>query len=85
MKKKESSKAKIIENKIKEKLEEIRPFLNMEGGDISFIKYEDGCVYVKMLGACAHCLAQDDTLKEGVLSLLQETIPEVTDVVNVLL
>lgn len=73
------------EEKIKEKLEEIRPFLNMEGGDISFIKYEDGTVYVKLLGACAHCMAQDETLKEGVLSFLQDEIKEVKDIINVLL
>lgn len=70
---------------IKNKLEEIRPFLNMEGGDISYVKYEDYIVYVKLHGACAHCMAQDETLKDGILSLLQEEIPEITDVVNVLL
>ncbi len=74
-----------IKKQIKEKLEEIRPFLNMEGGDITFIKYEDHCVYVKLLGACAHCIGQDETLKEGVLSLLQEISPEIEDVINVLL
>ena len=62
MKDKKDTSIKIVEEKIKEKLEEIRPFLNMEGGDISFIKYEDHCVYVRMLGACAHCMAQDETL-----------------------
>ena len=74
-----------IKKQIKEKLEEIRPFLNMEGGDITFIKYEDHCVYVKLLGACAHCIGQDETLIEGVLSLLQEISPEIEDVINVLL
>ena len=85
MKDKKDTSIKIVEEKIKEKLEEIRPFLNMEGGDISFIKYEDHCVYVRMLGACAHCMAQDETLKEGVLSLLLEENPEIEDVINVLL
>ena len=37
-----------IENKIKEEIEDIRPFLNMDGGDIEFIKYEDGFLYIKL-------------------------------------
>ena len=71
--------------KIQELLDDIRPYLNMEGGDITFVKYEDGYVYVKMLGACAHCMAQDETLNDGVLFMLQEEIPEIKGVINVLL
>lgn len=71
--------------KIQELLDDIRPYLNMEGGDITFVKYEEGYVYVKMLGACAHCMAQDETLNEGVLFMLQEEIPEIKGVINVLL
>ena len=37
---------------IKKVLDKIRPYLNSEGGDLEFIKFEDGIVYVKMLGAC---------------------------------
>jgi len=74
-----------IITKIKELLEDIRPYLNMEGGDISFVKYENGYVYVKMLGACAHCMAQDETLNEGVLMMLKDEIPEIEGVINVLL
>ena len=42
-------------NQVKELLDDIRPFLNMEGGDIEFIKLEDDYVYVKLTGACAMC------------------------------
>lgn len=66
-------------------LDDIRPYLNMEGGDISFIKYSDGFVYVKLLGACSHCGAQDTTLNDGILLMLQEEIPEIQGVINVLL
>ena len=45
----------IIEQKIQEKIDDIRVFLNIEGGDIEYIKYEDGYVYVKLLGHCANC------------------------------
>jgi Fe-S cluster biogenesis protein NfuA len=72
-------------NKIKELLEDIRPYLNMDGGDISFVKYENEYVYVKLLGACAHCIAQDETINDGILFMLQEEIPEIKGVINVLL
>ena len=55
---------KQIEEKIKEILSKIKPFLNNDGGDVEFIKYEDGIVYVKLLGACIDCPMADNTIKE---------------------
>ena len=49
-----------LENKIKKMVEELRPYLNMDGGDIEFIKYEDNYLYVKLTGACQHCMFQDN-------------------------
>ncbi|MCI8574980.1 MAG: NifU family protein [Bacilli bacterium] len=74
-----------IIQKICELLDDIRPYLNMEGGDISFVKFEDGYVYVKLLGACSHCMAQDETLNNGILFMLQEEIPDIKGIINVLL
>lgn len=74
--------AKIIAQ-IKELLDDIRPFLNMEGGDIEFIKYEDGYLYVKLTGACAMCGYQDITLKETIESYLKEEITELKGVIKV--
>ncbi len=74
-----------MEEKIKELLEEIRPYLNMEGGDIEFVKYEEKYVYVKLKGHCAECLDQDYTLKNYILSLLQSEIKEIEGIVNVTL
>ena len=71
------------ENKIKELLEDIRPFLNMEGGDIEFIKYEDNYVYIKLTGACAMCGYQDITIKENIESYLKDEIKEIKEVINV--
>ncbi len=71
------------EQKIKEQLEDIRPFLNMDGGDIEFIKYEDGYLYVKLSGACAMCGFQDVTLKDTIESFLKEEVPELKGVINV--
>lgn len=69
--------------KINELLEEIRPFLNMEGGDIELIKYEENFVYVKLTGACAMCGYQDITIKENIEEYLKEEIPEIKGVINV--
>ncbi len=72
-----------LENKIKKMVEELRPYLNMDGGDIEFIKYEDNYLYVKLIGACQHCMFQDNTLNEGVLSFFQAQLPELEGVINV--
>ncbi len=63
-------------------LNKIRPYLNAEGGDLEFIKYEDGIVYIKMLGACMDCGSLDSTLKDGIEALLVEYVPEVIEVRN---
>lgn len=63
-------------------LDKIRPYLNSEGGDLEFIKYEDGIVYIKMLGACIDCRALDSTLKDGIEVLVKEYVPEVIEVRN---
>jgi len=63
--------------------EEIRPAVAMDGGDISFHKYEDGRVYLNMQGACAGCPSSSYTLKEGIETRLKESIPEVQEVVQV--
>lgn len=72
-----------VVSEIKKILNKIRPYLNSEGGDLEFISFEDGIVYVKMLGACVDCGALDSTLKDGIEALLVENIPEVIEVKNV--
>ncbi len=72
-----------MEEKIKEVIEKIRPYINMDGGDIEFIKYEDGYVYIKLTGACASCMFQDDTVNDGLLEMFTNEIPEIKGVINV--
>ena len=52
-------------NQIKLVLNRIRPFIQGDGGDVEFVRYEEGIVYVKLLGACVGCASADLTLKEG--------------------
>ena len=68
---------------IKNIIEDIKPYLNFDGGDIEFIKYEDNYVYVKLFGACAHCGFQDYTLNDRILELIKEQVPEVKNIINV--
>ena len=72
-----------IEEQIIAVLNVIRPYLNNDGGDIEFLRFEDGVVYVRMLGACAGCMSLDETLNDGVREILVENIPGVIEVVNV--
>jgi len=69
--------------KIKEILDSLRPYLNMDGGDVEFIKYEEKIVYVKLTGACAACMFSDETIKNGLFEALKSEIPEIEDVINV--
>ncbi|MDE6656348.1 MAG: NifU family protein [Anaeroplasmataceae bacterium] len=74
-----------IEEQIKKILNKIRPYLNSEGGDLEYLGFKDGIVYVRMLGACIDCGALDSTLKDGIEALLIENIPEVIEVKNLAL
>jgi len=84
MKKKEVKELS-VSDKIKEIIENLRPYLNMDGGDVEFIKYdeEEHTVYVKLTGACAMCMVQDDTLELGLLEAIKDEVNEVENIVNV--
>jgi len=71
------------EEKIKEIIDKLRPFLVSDGGNIEFVKYDNNIVYIKMLGACAGCELIDITIKEGIEGAIQEEIPNVKKVINV--
>lgn len=68
---------------INEVINDIKPFLNSDGGDIEFIKYEDDYVYVKLFGACSHCGYQDYTLNDNVYELIKEKVPTCKGILNV--
>ena len=69
--------------KVKAVLEEIRPNLQADGGDIELVAVEDGVVKVRLKGACAGCPMSQMTLTFGVEKVLKERIPEVVKVVPV--
>ena len=71
------------EEKIINVIDTLRPFIINDGGNIEFVKYENGIVYIHMMGACADCDMLDLTLTEGIECALKEEIPEIVKVVNV--
>lgn len=73
---------KNIEDKIKEVIDTLRPFLINDGGNIEFVKYENNIVYIQMMGACSNCEMLDLTLKEGIEVAIKEEVPEVKEVIN---
>ncbi len=72
-----------MQEKIEKVLASIRPYLNDDGGDIEFVKYEDGYVYVKLLGGCSTCPHRNETIKNGVLEAIKKEVPEVEGIINV--
>ena len=71
------------EKKIIEVIDKIRTFLISDGGNIEFIKFEDGIVYVNMMGHCSNCPMLDVTLKDSIEMALTSEIPEVIEVRNI--
>ena len=62
----------------------IRPAIAQDGGDVKFIKYESGTVYLSLKGSCAGCPSATVTLKNGIESMLKNHIPELKNVEQVL-
>lgn len=73
-----------MKEKVKALLNDVRPNLQADGGDVELIDIsEDGIVKVKLLGACSGCPMAQMTLKMGIEKYLKEKIPEVKEVVSV--
>ena len=70
-----------IVNKINELLEErIKPAVAQDGGDINFVKLQEGIVFLELRGACSGCPSSTITLKSGIENMLKYYIPEIQSV-----
>jgi Fe-S cluster biogenesis protein NfuA len=69
-----------VEDRVKKALEQVRPQLQADGGDIEYVGFDNGIVKVKMKGACNGCPMSTMTLQWGVENFLKKRIPEVTKV-----
>jgi len=74
----------MLEERIKAALENVRPHLQADGGDVEFVSVaDDGVVSVKLTGACGCCPRAEMTLKMGIEDYLKKEIPEVSSVIRV--
>lgn len=64
-------------------LEELRPAILQDGGDIRFLRFENGIVFVQLHGACVSCPISFITLKMGLEAQLKEKVPGVISVISV--
>jgi Fe-S cluster biogenesis protein NfuA len=71
------------ERRILAVLEEIRPFVQGDGGDIIYAGFEDGVVRVVLQGSCSGCPSSTMTLKMGIETRLKEAVPEVRELVAI--
>lgn len=65
---------------IQKTLDKIRPFIQRDGGDVEFVDFIDGIVYINMSGACQDCMLIDSTLSDGIEIILMEEVPGVLGV-----
>jgi len=72
-----------MREKIEAALDQVRPTLQADGGDVELVDVEDGIVSVKLVGACGGCPMATMTLKNGIERILKMQIPEVKEVVSV--
>ena len=74
----------LMKEKVEQALNNIRPMLAADGGDVELVEVtEDGVVKVKLTGACGCCPMSQATLKMGIEKLLKEEVPGIKEVVAV--
>ena len=72
-----------LNKKVQEALNEIRPFLESDGGNIELVSIIDDVVKVKLLGNCVSCSVNQMTLKNGVEMTVKKHAPEIQKVVSI--
>ncbi|MBP3253212.1 MAG: NifU family protein [Bacteroidales bacterium] len=74
----------ILEQKVRQAIEQIRPYLQQDGGDIAFVSLtDDKVVNVELQGHCGSCPYAMQTLKQNVELAIQDAIPEIKSVENI--
>ena len=72
-----------MREKVEAALEQVRPTLKADGGDVELIDVKDGVVTLKLTGACGGCPMATMTLKGGIERVVKEQVPEVKEIVAV--
>ena len=72
-----------MKERVQAAIEQVRPMLQADGGDVELVDVDDGVVKVRLQGACAGCPMSQMTLKNGIERFLKKEIPEVKSVESV--
>jgi Fe-S cluster biogenesis protein NfuA len=72
-----------VKDKVQSVLDNIRPSLRADGGDIELVDVKDGVVSVKLKGACAGCPMSTMTLKNGIERILKQELSDIKEVIAV--
>lgn len=73
----------LLTKKVESALEEIRPFLLSDGGDIALLSIKDNIVKVQLMGNCISCTVNQMTLKNGVEMTIKKYAPQIKKVISV--
>ena len=74
----------LLEKRVKNILEQVRPYLQADGGDVNFVELtDDMVVMVELTGSCGSCPYSTMTLKNGIESVMKKSIPEIKSVENI--
>ena len=69
-----------MKEKVIEAINDLRPFLMNDGGNIEFVKIEGNILYITLQGACRNCPMQEITLKDGIERTIIDKVPEIKEV-----
>ena len=73
-----------MKEKVENALDEIRPHLKADGGDVELVEVsEEGVVKVRLLGACEGCPMREMTLTQGITRFIKKRVPEIKEVQSV--
>lgn len=70
----------VLYSRVQAIIQEVRPYIQSDGGDVELLKVEDNIVYVRLNGACVGCPSSLMTLKGGIETRVREEIPEIESV-----
>lgn len=73
----------VLRERIERVLDEMRPYLRSDGGEVELVGFDHGVVKLRLQGACGNCPSSTTTLEHGIKVRLCEAIPEVVEVVAV--
>ncbi len=72
--------AESIKKRVQQAIDEIRPQIQGDGGDVELVSIEDGIVKVRLVGHCAGCPMSQMTLKNGIEAYVKQRVPEIKSV-----